>query len=96
MKGSQESVQLVFFGDAVKGGTMDVRYLGPALLSFGQLLDRANVVLNGDRAEVSVRIRANLHKSSFEIDFDLVQNIAQRWFEQGKVLTPRPTCQFPY
>jgi hypothetical protein len=52
---------------------MDVRELGPALLSLGQLFDEANRVLNADRAKVSLHVKAHT-AGSFEVLLTLSQS----------------------
>ena len=47
---SRESIALVYDGDAVRAGTMDVKELAPALLSIGELFQDASLVLNGAKA----------------------------------------------
>jgi len=59
-------------GDALTQNTMDVRDLAPALLALGQSFERANSLCNGDRASVSLRIRAT-KPGSFEIVLSLQQ-----------------------
>jgi hypothetical protein len=53
-------------GPAFTNQTMEVRELAPALLSLGQAFDRANFLLNGDRAKVTLSIRAT-QPGSFEV-----------------------------
>jgi hypothetical protein len=52
---------------------MDVRELGPALLSLGQLFDEANRVLNADKAKVSLHVKAHT-AGSFEVLLTLSQS----------------------
>lgn len=59
-------------GDALKQHTMAVRDLAPALLALGQAFDRANSILNGDRASVNLEIKATT-EGSFEVNLLLVQ-----------------------
>jgi hypothetical protein len=49
---------VAYDGPEVAGGHMDVADLAPALLGIGEACREANAILNGDRATVSVRIRA--------------------------------------
>lgn len=59
-------------GPAVDDHTMPVRDLAPALLALGQAFDRANGLLNGPSATVSLDIRAT-RDGSFEIALLLKQ-----------------------
>ncbi len=60
---------------------MEVRDLAPSLLALGQAFDRANGLLNGDRASVSLSIRAT-RAGSFELVLFLEQV-----FGAGGILT---------
>ncbi len=64
--GHEVEFSVSYAGDALTQNTMDVRDLAPALLSLGQSFERANSLLNGDRASVSLSIRAT-QPGSFEI-----------------------------
>ena len=80
MKRTQFTVS--FDGTAVRSGLMDVRDLAPALLSLGELIQEANRTLNGETAKVSVKVRSNFKKGSFEVDLILIQTL----IEQAKVM----------
>ncbi len=54
-------------GPALVEHTIPVRDLAPALLALGQVFDRANSVVNGDTATVSLEIRAAT-QGSFEVE----------------------------
>lgn len=73
---SRVTIQIAYDGSALRDGTMDVRDLAPALLAVGQLFDAANHTLNGDRAKVSVHVKATEY-GSFSIVLDLIQSIYQ-------------------
>lgn len=72
-----ETVDIAYDGPALLDGVMDVRDLGPALVSVGDLFERANRILNSDRARVSVRVRANFERGSFQIALDFWQLVPQ-------------------
>ena len=59
-------------GPALAEHTIPVRDLAPALLALGQAFERANSILNGDRASISLEIRATA-EGSFEIGLLLKQ-----------------------
>lgn len=74
---SHETIQLAYDGEALREGSMDVRDLAPALLAIGRLCERANTVLNGDRAEVAVKVRSDFKTGSFELHIDVSQKIIE-------------------
>ncbi len=70
---SREQFSIVYDGDALRGGVMDVRDLAPALMALGQMFEAANKNLNGDTAQIKLQVRAT-EAGCFEIVFELVQN----------------------
>jgi hypothetical protein len=73
---TKATFQIAYDGSALRDGTMDVRDLAPALLAVGQLFDAANHTLNGDRAKVSVHVKATEH-GSFSILLEIAQSLSQ-------------------
>lgn len=72
-----ESLTFVFDGPAVESGEIDVQDLAPALLAIGALIQAANAEINGDRAQVAVKVKAT-KDGSFEVDLMLVQSILEQ------------------
>jgi len=75
---SKASFQVYFHGPDVEFGRMDVRDLAPALLAIGSLLEETNRVLNGQRAQISVKVKKDFKEGSFGISFDVVQDLANQ------------------
>jgi hypothetical protein len=72
---SRVEFDITYEGPAVENGTMDVRELAPALLALGELCQHANRVLNGDRAHLSVNVRADFRRGSFHVSLEAVQTL---------------------
>jgi len=50
--------EIAFEGEPFEDGEIDVRDLAPTLLAFGNVVQAANKVLNGDRAEARLKVAA--------------------------------------
>lgn len=68
---------VTYDGEALRDHEIDVRDLAPALLAIGQLFEGANRVLNGERAQISVKLRAT-GEGSVEVALDLVQSFGRQ------------------
>jgi hypothetical protein len=74
---SWETFTIAYDGPALREGAMDVRDLAPALMALGQLLDAANVRINGQDAQIKLQVRATEHGS-----FQIALELAQTWTSQ--------------
>jgi hypothetical protein len=75
---SKAEFQLAFDGPALRAGTMEVGELAASLLAVGDLIRDANQQLNEDRAEVSVRVKADFKSGSFDIALLLDQSLLEQ------------------
>ena len=60
--------QVAYKGSEVDGGTIDSRDLAQALDALSELVSTANVILNGDTAEVQLRVTARFEANSFDVN----------------------------
>jgi hypothetical protein len=71
---SDTNFKVIFRGPAVDDGEIDVRDLAPALLALGDVFQAASDILNGDRVNTAVRVKAT-DEACFEIDLSVAQTI---------------------
>lgn len=73
----REEFEVVFDGDEVADGTMQVRDFAPSLLALGDLFDAVNEVGFENREKISFRVKADFEHGSFHISLELVQSLFQ-------------------
>jgi len=67
---SETKFSVKYDGYALETNSMDVRDLGPALMSLGQVFDVANKILNGNNQSIKLHVKA-YSPGSFDISFIL-------------------------
>lgn len=78
-KMSQSTFKLVYDGEALKDGEMDVADLAPALLAVGQFIRAAARAAYGDETIVTVKVKATL-EGSFEVHLAMaVEALGNAW-----------------
>lgn len=72
-----QKVRIAYVGEALNSGAMDVNDLAPALLAFGNLVKRVNIVI-GNEHPVHILLKADdIRKGSFDITLLLDYNILE-------------------
>lgn len=71
---SSTQFNVAFEGEPFENGEIDVNDLAPALLALGDVIQSANSVLNGDRADARLKLRATQKGS-----FDALLNLDVSW-----------------
>ncbi|BBC81254.1 hypothetical protein APO_0646 [Acetobacter orientalis] len=79
---STKLLSINYDGPALECGEMAVEDLAPALLAMGKLFEEANRVINGEKSNLSVRVRAGFVRGSFEVELHLLQG----WVSYAKDL----------
>jgi hypothetical protein len=64
---------IVYDGEALKEGSIDVRDLAPALLAFADIVDYGGKVVDSAAPAITVRVRADFKKGSFDVGLELAQ-----------------------
>lgn len=70
-----EQFGIVYDGPALASHAMDVRELAPALLGIADLCQEANRILNGESAEVAVKVESEFRSGCFSVSMQLIQNV---------------------
>ena len=72
-----QKVRIAYVGEALNNGAMEVNDLAPALLAFGNLIQRTNIVIGNERA-VRVLLKADdIRRGSFDITLLLDYNLLE-------------------
>lgn len=74
---SRTHFHLTYDGPALATHEMSARDLAPALIAVSDLLEQANLTLNGERARVAVTVKASFRTGCFGIDFGVAQDVGR-------------------
>jgi hypothetical protein len=73
---SNAEFNVAYCGQALDDNAMDVRDLAPALLAVGGACERANAMVNGQKVQIAVNVKAGFKPGSFEILMSLAQTLS--------------------
>lgn len=68
---SEEHFRVVYDGEAVADGEMEVGQLAPSLLALGKLVETMDAMATGEIGRVRVKVRADVLRGSFDIGLAL-------------------------
>lgn len=71
---SAAEFRIVYDGSALVNNEIAVRELAPALISVADLLEEANLIINGKESRIDVNVKGSFKSGSFGIDLTVVQN----------------------
>lgn len=77
----QLAFELIFDGDNLNDGEIDVKDLAPSLLSLSDLLDEASVKYAPQCGKVSLRVKPNFEKKCFKVYLDIAQSYYAKFVE---------------
>jgi hypothetical protein len=75
---STAKIEIGYDGEILRGGSMDVRDLAPALLALGDLLQESHLLLNGGRGQLTTNVKSDFKKGSFEVHLQLAQSLSDQ------------------
>ncbi len=70
---AESEFTVVYDGDALRDGSIDVRDLAPALLGLGDLVGETNREVTGGQVEVALRVRSEFDRGSFHVTLEIQQ-----------------------
>lgn len=74
---STADLTIVYDGDGVRAGAMDVDALAPSLLAAGTLLRKVNYILNGENTHVNLKVRSDFRRGSFDVRLVVDQGLLE-------------------
>jgi len=64
---------IIYDGEAVASGSIDAKDLAPALLALAEVIEEAQSLVPGLDAQLSLRVRSDFERGSFEIHLELAK-----------------------
>lgn len=70
---AESEFTVIYDGDALRDGSIDVRDLAPALLGLGDLVAETNREVTGGQVAVALRVRSEFERGSFQVNLEIGQ-----------------------
>ena len=77
---AESEFSVVYDGEALQDGSIDVHDLAPALLGLGDLVSEANREVTGGQVPVALRVRSDFERGSFHVNLE-IGGLYQRFVE---------------
>ncbi len=68
---AESEFSVVYDGEALQDGSIDVHDLAPALLGLGDLVSEANREVTGGQVPVALRVRSDFERGSFHVNLEI-------------------------
>ena len=68
---AESQFAIIYDGEALQDGSIDVRDLAPALLGLGDLVSEANREVTGGQVPVALRVRSDFERGSFHVNLEI-------------------------
>jgi len=73
MPGEDAHFSIIYDGEALAEGSIDAKALAPALLALAEVVEEAQPLIPELDAQISLRVRSNFERGSFEIHLELAK-----------------------
>lgn len=72
---------VIFEGEPLQQGTIDVQDLAPALLGLADVIDEINTIATHGEAAVTLQVRADIRRGSFHVNLEIAQAVYDRFVD---------------
>lgn len=89
MNNNSVSLILGFDGEALRSHEMDIRELAPALISFAEMIEEADKVINNSEHKIDIKVKA-FAPGSFEVVLQVIGSLREQLFSAINLMDSKP------